>query len=218
GPLGVGTPRRQGGIARRRPGARLAPLTPKPRTSDEPLDRVRGRDHDGGVAGGHRSRQRTAARDPPLEQGDVLMSENATPICPECQDDKPTLDRRNFIRVVGGAAAAVTLGGVAGLRGARADDKPADAKKSPRPAEELIKELYTGLDADQKKMAVYDFDAKGDPNAVQGGLKRLGMYNASLGEKIGKVYTKPQQELVERILRAIASNEEGFTQLTRNGT
>ena len=38
------------------------------------------------------------------------------------------------------------------------------------------------------------------------------------GRQIGDVYTQPQQELVQRILRSIASDDDGFRQLTRNGT
>src|SRR5262249_2489825 len=33
-----------------------------------------------------------------------------------------------------------------------------------------------------------------------------------------RIYTKPQQELIEKILRAIASDEDGYRQLSRNGT
>ena len=47
----------------------------------------------------------------------------------------------------------------------------------------------------------------------------MGMYNGPIGKKtIGKNYTKPQQELVERILRAISSDEDGYRRITRNGT
>jgi hypothetical protein len=47
---------------------------------------------------------------------------------------------------------------------------------------------------------------------------RLKIYNAALGKNIGAVYTKPQQELVQRILRALASDEKGWHQITRAGT
>ena len=35
---------------------------------------------------------------------------------------------------------------------------------------------------------------------------------------ITRSYTAAQQELVQRILRSIASSDEGYTKLTRNGT
>jgi hypothetical protein len=45
------------------------------------------------------------------------------------------------------------------------------------------------------------------------------MYNAAIDKKtIGQHYTKPQQELVERILRSICSDEDGWRQITREGT
>ena len=38
------------------------------------------------------------------------------------------------------------------------------------------------------------------------------MYNGAIGKKIGDAYTKPQQELVERILKSICSDDEGYAQ------
>src|SRR5262245_38542962 len=117
------------------------------------------------------------------------MSEAKEPNCPECQDRVdvlPTLDRRNFIRVVGGSVAALAAGAPV-LRAADATtDKPA------KPAEALIKELFAGLDDEQKKNVVMPFDHGGKTPT------RLGMYNAPvLGKKIGGSYTKTQQELID---------------------
>jgi hypothetical protein len=44
------------------------------------------------------------------------------------------------------------------------------------------------------------------------------MYNAAVGSKIGDVYTKAQMELIERIVKAISSGDEGYKQITRDGT
>jgi len=44
------------------------------------------------------------------------------------------------------------------------------------------------------------------------------MYNRALGRPIGEVYTPAQRELCQRILRSIASDENGYRQLTRGGT
>jgi hypothetical protein len=45
------------------------------------------------------------------------------------------------------------------------------------------------------------------------------MYNsAMLGRKVGSNYTKPQQELIERILKAISSGDDGYRRISRNGT
>jgi hypothetical protein len=38
-----------------------------------------------------------------------------------------------------------------------------------------------------------------------------------LGKSIGSNYTKAQQELIERILRAICSDEDGYRRISRNG-
>src|SRR5262249_2342593 len=68
-----------------------------------------------------------AGDDEPLEAGSVsgplpclppritrspTVSENLEPLCPECAPDNPAddLDRRGFIRLLGGSAAALSLG------------------------------------------------------------------------------------------------------------
>jgi hypothetical protein len=122
--------------------------------------------------------------------------------CPECGDTVPAepVDRRGFLRIVGGGAAALAL--------SRPSSGWAQEKPSNTSAEDLIKELYTALTDDQKKLVV---SAYTDP-------ARLKIYNKAIGKTIGEAYTKPQQELVERILRAICSGEEGWRQISRDGT
>jgi hypothetical protein len=44
------------------------------------------------------------------------------------------------------------------------------------------------------------------------------MYNSPIAKKIGDVYTKPQQELIDQILRSIGSEEKGYECLSRGGT
>lgn len=118
--------------------------------------------------------------------------------CPECGDRVPAeaVDRRDFLR---GAAA---LAGLAALPAVAQEAKP------DRTAEELIRELYGSLSADQKKDVVHPFESDA----------RLKIYNAALGKKIGEAYTKPQRELVERVLRALSSGEKGWEQISRKGT
>src|SRR5262245_17598485 len=143
------------------------------------------------------------------------MSENTRPLCPECDSPEEALDRRHFIRVLGEqTAGVVALGAVAAAAPhLAAADKPAvtaPAKKPAKPAEALVKELFAGLSAEQKKAIVYPWEDR----------RRLGMYNGPFAKEstIGKTYTKAQQELIERIVRAIASDEDGYRQLSRNGT
>lgn len=138
-----------------------------------------------------------------------MLPEERKPFCPECED----LDRRDFFRVVGGTAVGLAaLGTVPAV--ARADDTTKTAEKAAKPAEALIRELYTGLSSDQKKDAVFDWDHGKD----KGLPTRLGMYNRPIGKTISQVYTKPQQELLERIMKSICSDDDGYRRLSRGGT
>jgi len=125
--------------------------------------------------------------------------------CPECGDLVPAepLDRRSFLRAAGVGAAALALSRVPAFA---QDAKPAAA--SNKTAEEMIKELHAGLSDDQKAKVVAKFE---DPARMQ-------FFNKAIGKTIGESYTKPQQELVERILRSLTSDEDGWRQITRGGT
>jgi hypothetical protein len=76
-------------------------------------------------------------------------------------------------------------------------------------AEDFVKELFGGLSDDQKKAVVkpWNHPARMSVNP-----------NKALDKTIGAVYTKTQQELVERIARAIAGGDRGWKQITRDGT
>jgi hypothetical protein len=145
------------------------------------------------------------------------MPEEPKVYCPECElgpDAAFELDRRAFIRAVGGQAAVAA--GAAGLLANRADAADS-APKHTRPAEELVKELFSTLSAEQKQEVVLPFDH--GTNKGKSLPTRLGMYNNPIANKrIGKHYTKPQQELIERTLRAISSDEDGYRRISRNGT
>src|SRR5262245_1571549 len=133
------------------------------------------------------------------------MSENRNPACPECEsmDRAEALDRRDFIRVVSAGAAALTATAGLGVPPLRAEE----AKKVEKPAEGLIKELYSTLSADQKKQVSLPWNHKMGNSPY---LTRQRMYNAAINVKIGAVYDKKQQELIERILKSISSGEEGY--------
>jgi hypothetical protein len=149
------------------------------------------------------------------------MPEPQKPYCPECDEfvEQPdAIDRRNFIRALGQGTAALAVLGGTGLapRLLAADTKPPVIPKPKEPAESLVKELYGSLSADQKKEIVLPWDHGAGKGAL---ATRLRMYNGPINKKtIGEHYTKTQQELIQRILRAIASDDDGFRQLTRNGT
>jgi hypothetical protein len=112
------------------------------------------------------------------------------------------LDRRHFLRTVGGGAAALATCGLA------------TAEPAARPAEELVKELFATLTAEQKRTVVLPWDYP----SRRGGLARLTMTDTAINRRIGEVLGKPQQELVERILRALCSDDEGYRRLSRNNT
>jgi len=84
-----------------------------------------------------------------------------------------------------------------------------------KPAEELIRELFTTLTAEQKKAVVLPW-AHG---SEAGGLPtRLKTHNKSpLGKNIGEQFTKPQQELIQRTFKAILSGEEAYERISRRG-
>jgi hypothetical protein len=147
--------------------------------------------------------------------------------CPECETDfdpqQMLLHRRGFIRAAGGTAAGlIALGGMATggaglLSAAPAEKKPKPPEKKAKPAEDMIKELYAGLSADQKKTIVLPWDHGYDKGKAL--PTRMRMYNNPiLGLRIGQNYTKAQQELVKKILYSICSGDEGYKQISRNGT
>lgn len=149
------------------------------------------------------------------------MTDNLHPICPECdnpQEAAELLQRRHFLSVLGKqSAGAIALGSLASSQ-ALADSKEKPAKKKiVKPAEELIRELYSTLSEDQKKTIVLPWN-HGSKNG-KGLPTRLGMFNRPIMNlTIEKNYDKKQQELVQRILKAISSDEEGYKCITRNGT
>lgn len=132
--------------------------------------------------------------------------------CPECDDglDTPT-NRREFLRTAGGAAA---LGAMSGGLVQALEVDPSTTRAKSNPAEEMIREFYLSLKDDQKKQLIYPWD-----HGARGRLSRLTTPNSALfGKRIGQSYTKPQQEQVKKILRAILADDEAFTRISRNGS
>lgn len=141
--------------------------------------------------------------------------------CPECGEvgTVEKLDRRNFVRLVGQSAIAASsaswlLGGPAR---SWAQEPAAATSSKVRPGEELVRELFATMSSDQKAELVLPWNHGAEK---EGAIPtRLGMYNRPIGDKnIGKHYSKAQQELIDRILRSICSDEEGYRQISRGGT
>lgn len=132
--------------------------------------------------------------------------------CPECEQDvvaAEPLDRRDFMRTIGQTTSLLAVG-AAGTSLAHADAPARPANNAPRakPAEALIQELYGTMSDEQKRTLVLPWNDRA----------RKRMYNAAINQRIGQAYTRPQQELVQRILRAISSGDAGYRQMTRGGT
>lgn len=142
------------------------------------------------------------------------MTEQPIDRCPECDalSQGESLGRRDFFRVLGAAALAGTTGVLPAV--ARADAP--SSKRSNRPAEELIKELHSTLNAQQRQTLVLPWD-HGPANGIP---TRMGMYNAPIqGLKIGGNYSKAQQELLDKIVRSLISEDDkSYKQISRNGT
>jgi hypothetical protein len=129
--------------------------------------------------------------------------------CPECDEgfDLPEVkSRRDFLRAIGATGALAAVGTAGRARAAEAKTKP---------AEELIKELYSTYSAEQKAELVLPYD-----HGTEGSPTRQKTFNAPpLGpqKRIQDTYTKPQQELIKRTLKAILANDEAFERLSRHG-
>ncbi len=130
--------------------------------------------------------------------------------CPECDEgfELPKMrSRRAFLAAMGAAAGVAAAGAPRG----RAEE----AKATPKPAEGLIRELHATLSEDQKKALIQPYDH----GASEGRPTRQRTFNSAFNEKvIAENYTKPQRELVQRIVRSILASDEALERLSRKGT
>lgn len=134
------------------------------------------------------------------------MKETPETNCPECT----SFDRRDFVRAVAiGGAALATGGAVMAPRFAVAGETGPMPRVVNTVAEELVKELYSTLKADQKKAVVKAWDSPARKSVNP---------NHALDKTVGAVYTQTQQELLIRIVKAISSDDKGWHQISRAGT
>src|SRR5260221_14477118 len=114
------------------------------------------------------------------------MTESREPNCPECEG----MDRRELLRYVSIAPAVIAAGAALRPGTAKAELLPMPREFKVSPAEALVKELYASMTDEQKKSVCGDYD----------NTARLSVNpNSALDKTIGSVYTKTQQELIERI-------------------
>ncbi len=145
------------------------------------------------------------------------MNEQNKIACPECETPEG-LGRREFMMAAGGTVVTLAaLEAVPQIVTAQGTATAQPAARVAKPAEALIRELFQGLSAAQRQRVVYAWN-HGATATAQPTRKR--MYNGPIfgAHNIGAVYTPAQRELNQRILRAIASDEEGYRRITRNGT
>jgi len=132
------------------------------------------------------------------------MTENQN--CPECG----TVDRRELLRYVSIAPAVLAVGAGTATIARAADAKPVASDRKIKPAEELVKELYSTMNDEQKKSVCRPYT-----DAARKSLNP----NRALDKSIESVYTPQQQELIERILKAMsAGDDQSWNQITRGGT
>ena len=146
------------------------------------------------------------------------MNTRSTPqTCPECSEVVTPLTglaRRDFIRVVAGGAMGV-MGGASLLSSTSAFAAPVEKARATKPAETLVREIYATLTAEQKAAMVLPW-AHGTEKG--GTPTRLKTHNAPpLGKKLGEQFTKPQQDLIHTTFKAILSDEESYSRISRKG-
>jgi len=137
------------------------------------------------------------------------MNDQQPIYCPECADPAPDLGRRGFLRLVGGGmAAGLVPGWLTAAEPAKAEPAKTEPDAKVKPAEALIQELFSGLTADQKKSVILPWDNRA----------RLGMHNSPInGVTLEKTYTKAQKELIDKIIRACVSGDDGYRCISRDG-
>ena len=138
------------------------------------------------------------------------MSDRQSPNCPECHD---SVDRRDFLRVIRGAATLAVGGALStavprSLFGAEPPAAAPPMPKAPRPAEGLCKELFGTLTADQKRQVLSPWNK---PNRLPL-LQRSDERSARPG-----LCTQPQRELLDRIMKSMSSGDDGYVKLSRRG-
>lgn len=119
--------------------------------------------------------------------------------CPDCD---PILDRRTFMRAVGGAALAAGVApALAGRGAALAAPTPTSA------AETAVGRFYNSLSEAQRKTIVFDFDHD---------LRRKISANWHVTEPLieSDFYTNEQRELINQIVRGVTT-EDGYQRIAK---
>jgi len=145
--------------------------------------------------------------------------------CPDCQStSSPSsapllsdLNRRDFLRATGAAAAAVGIAPWSALAAADAPAKAAPAAKSAASPESLVKVLYEKLSDEQKQAVCFDWDyvETKNPNPKQrarGLLRTFVSNNWNITPQVLRggttdFYSKEQQAIVREIFEGLIHPE-----------
>jgi hypothetical protein len=121
-------------------------------------------------------------------------------VCPDCEANEESLDRRDFLRGVG-VTAAVSAAGLPLF----ATPKVHAASSKSSPAETAVKALYDTLSDEQKKKICFDWDYK----RGSGLLRTHVSNNWQITEPHirSPFYTKEQQGIIHDIFRGIVNPE-----------
>ncbi|MBI3463870.1 MAG: DUF3500 domain-containing protein, partial [Planctomycetes bacterium] len=122
------------------------------------------------------------------------MSEPRRVGCPACEEE---VDRRDFLRTVGGATMAAAGASALAAIPARA----AATQKTTAPAETAVKRLYDSLTAEQRKVLVLPWD---DPRRT-----KVSPNWRIVEPGVADIFSKEQQEIVREIVRGVTS-EDGY--------
>ncbi|MBI3469075.1 MAG: DUF3500 domain-containing protein [Planctomycetes bacterium] len=109
-------------------------------------------------------------------------------VCPDCTDG---INRREFVRAVGGAAVAASVAPLLGLPSAWAAPSPSSA------AETSAKRLYESLSDDQRKVVCFPFEHEL--------RERINANWAITKPTITEFFNQDQQKLIDEIFRGVTS-------------
>ena len=145
-----------------------------------------------GPAGSARVVRWHASASIPAASGEEnAMSDRPSPNCPECHD---SVDRRDFLRVIRGAATLAVGGALStavprSLFGAEPPccRRCRRCRKPPWPAEGLCKELFGTLTADQEAAGALAVEQSESAPLLQ---------RVAMNVRLGQAYTQPQGELL----------------------
>jgi hypothetical protein len=149
------------------------------------------------------------------------MTKPDVPVCPECDsvdvESAAAVSRRSFLRNIGVAGVsmwAAPRATEALAQAPAAAGAPAAAAapivRPPSPAEDLVRELHAGLSDEQKRSVMFPWNHGATATAAP---VRNRIYNAAQSRRIGQVYTRPQQELIGRILRSMTADDENYQRI-----